>query len=96
MSVEGGLPDAPEPRGDVGWLRFGAVVAGALGAVSVAFVLWGPLDALGATWGLPHRLHLGGFLPVTTGTIGAICVAREWSRPARRFLNVHGLGRPAR
>jgi hypothetical protein len=91
MSCEAELPERPEPRGGAGWLRFGAIVAGALAAVYVAFVLWGPLDALAASWGLPHWLHLGQGLAVMTGLFGAACVTREWSRPARRFLLAHGL-----
>lgn len=77
MSYEAKLPDAPDPRGVVSWLRFGAVVAGALAAGYVAFVLWGPLDAHAAIWGLPKWLHLGQGLAVMTGLFGAACVERE-------------------
>ena len=84
-------PDAPEPRGLVGWLRFGAVVAGAMATTVVAFFLGGPLDALAATWGLPHRLSLSTGLAAATALLGVACIAREWSRPARRFLGAHDL-----
>ena len=95
MSFEAELPDRPEPRGVAGWLRFGAVVAGAL-ATFIIFLFFGrlfgrPLDALAATWGLPHRMSLSMGLAVGTACFWAACIVREWSRPARRFLSTYGL-----
>jgi hypothetical protein len=96
MSFEAEPPDAPAPRGLVDWLRFGAIVAGAMAATVVAFFLGGPLDALAATWGLPHRLSLSTGLATATTLLGMACIAREWSRPARRFLSARGLPRSDR
>ena len=92
MSLEAELPDRPEPRGVVGWLRFGAViVAGAMLTYLVALFLASPLDALGASWGLPHRMSLGNGVTAGTFSFWLVSIAREWTRPARRFLAAHGL-----
>jgi hypothetical protein len=96
MSCEAELPDGPEPRGVVGWLRFGAVVAGTLAAFVIASFLGRPLDALAATWRLPHWLHLGQGLAGGGLCIGLALIQLEWTRPARRFLAAHGLPRKTR
>lgn len=91
MSVGEESPEGPAPRGIAGWLRFGAVVVGFLATFVALLCLGGPLDALGASWGLPQRLHLSIVLASVAGYLGSAGVAREWSRPARRFLSAHGL-----
>jgi hypothetical protein len=93
MSFERKLPDAPEPRGVVGWLRFGAIISGVLAAFVVDNFLGRPLDALSVTWGLPHRLSLGRGLFGATASLGVLFIMLEWTRPARRFLAAHGLPR---
>jgi hypothetical protein len=75
----------------MGWLRFGAVVAGALVPYIIVLFLWRPLDALGATWGLPHRISLSNVVAAGTWSFWLVCSVREWTRPARRFLSAHGL-----
>lgn len=92
MSGEAELPERPEPRGTVDWLRLGAVVvAGALGLFLVGHFLGPPLDSLAATWGLPRRMSLSNGAVVGTAVLWSSCVIREWTRPARRFLSAHGL-----
>lgn len=95
MSGEAELPSRPEPRGVAGWLRFGAVVLGALAPwILVVLFLLGPLDALGKAWGLPHRISLGKVVAGAAWGMWLACCIGEWTRPSRRFLSAHGLPTP--
>ena len=93
MSGQAELPERPEPRGVAGWLRFGAVVAGGLLVFLPVLYLGPSLDALGSTWGMPHRIHLGACVGWGTWSLWLAAMVREWTRPARRFLSAHGLPR---